>query len=405
MARNSYTETTRKGFGKRFSQSITGAIFGGVLFIAAFPLLWWNEGRAIGEYRALDEGSGAVVHVAADRVDAGNEGKLLHVTAKVDASPAIDDQALGVRVDGLALRRIVEMYQWKESRDSKEQKKLGGGSETVTEYKYSTDWDDDHVDSSDFRYADAHANPSQWPVESDRFDAQQATLGAFTLSPEVRSSMGNWNKLDARSALQFPESYDDFRASADGTLYRGRSPGSPEVGDLRIRFEYQPEAVFSVVARQSGDALTAYKASNGREVLLVESGEVTAESMFSSAQSRNSTLTWVVRLAGTLGMWIGLSMVFAPMTRVLDILPMLGTLGSWGIGLLTGVVSVFLSVLTIGMSWVFYRPLLGGTLIALAVALLFWMRSRKPKAVAANPASSPPAPPLTPPPPPPAASA
>ncbi|PJA41444.1 MAG: hypothetical protein CO182_06655, partial [Lysobacterales bacterium CG_4_9_14_3_um_filter_62_6] len=153
MARHSVTEVTHQGFGKRLTNSITGAILGGCLFIAAFPLLWWNEGRAISEYRALSEGADAVVNVANDRIAAANEGKLVHVSGRVEATPLIADAGIGVSVDGLALRRIVEMYQWQESRETHEKKTLGGGSDTVTEYKYQTDWDDDPVNSADFHDA------------------------------------------------------------------------------------------------------------------------------------------------------------------------------------------------------------------------------------------------------------
>jgi hypothetical protein len=398
MARNSYTEVTKKGFGKRLSESISGAILGGIMFIAAFPLLWWNEGRAIGEHRALKEGAGAVVHVDAGSVDAGNDGKLVHVTGLVDADPAIDDQSLGVSVDALALRRVVEMYQWKESRDSKEEKKFGGGSETVTEYKYSTEWNDDPIDSSDFRYTESHENPTEWPLRSDEFSAQTASLGGFALSATARGSVGNWRRLEPGSALRFPKAFGEFRSIGGGALYLGGNPEQPEVGDVRIRFEYQPEEVFSIVARQAGDELAEYVASNGRTVLLVESGEVPAATMFEGAQRRNTIFTWVLRGFGTLGMWLGLSLVFAPISLVLDILPMLGTIGSWGIGLVTGLISLLMSVLTIALAWVFYRPLLGGTLIALVVALFVWSRSGK--KTAAAPAGPPAAPPLPPPPPP-----
>lgn len=408
MARDSYTEVTRKGFGKRFTESISGAIIGGLMFIAAFPLLWWNEGRAIGEHQALNEAAGAVVHVATDSVEVVNEGRLLHVSARVDGAPAIDDSKLGVSVDGLGLRRIVEMYQWQESRHTREEKKLGGGSETVTEYKYAMDWDDDPVDSSDFRHPGMHENPTEWPLQSEKFQAQTTTMGAFTLATATRAAVGNWRKLEPQAAIRFPQAFEAFRHVGGGTLYQGAGPEQPEVGDVRVRFEFQPEAQFSIVARQSGNELDSYTTRNGRSVLLVESGAVPADKMFEGAQTRNSFITWVVRAGGALSMWLGLSMVFAPITRVLDILPMLGTIGTWGIGLLSGLVSVLLSLLTIAISWMFYRPLLGGTLIALVVALFIWSRSRK------SPVSSPLAtatsiplpssPPPSPPPPPPASS-
>jgi hypothetical protein len=393
MARHRYTETSRKGFGKRLSDSIGGAVVGGLMFIAAFPVLWWNEGRAIGEYRALKEGAGAVVHVAHDRIDGGNEGRLVHVAARVEGDPAVDDTALGVSVDGLGLRRTVEMYQWKEKRESREKRTLGGGSETVTEYRYETEWNDDPIDSSDFRHDQTHANPTDWPLRSDRFEAATASLGAFTLSGAARAEIGGWQRLTPQAAIRFPEAFGQFRHLGGGEYYRGAGPDRPEVGDMRIRFDYQPEAVFSVVARQSGTSLDAYTTGNGRSVLLVDAGDVPPEKMFEGAQRRNSILTWIVRAAGTLGMWLGLSLVFAPISRVLDILPMLGTIGSWGIGIVTGMISLFLSLLTIAVGWIFYRPLLGGVLIAIVVAVFVWSRRRASASRAPPPAMPPPPPP------------
>jgi hypothetical protein len=176
---------------------------------------------------------------------------------------------------------------------------------------------------------------------------------------------------------------------ANGVLYRGADPERPQIGDMRVRYEYQPEATYSIVAKQTGGMLDRYVASNGREVLLVEDGSVPAAKMFEGAQSRNSLITWLVRLGGTVLMWIGLSMVFAPISRVLDVLPMLGTIGSWGIGLVTGLISLLLSLTTIGIAWVFYRPLLGGAIILGVVALFFWSRSGRKAALAATPVMPP----------------
>jgi hypothetical protein len=155
-----YTEVTRTGWGKRIGQSLSGALIGGLLFLASFALLWWNEGRAIGEARALEEGAGAVVDVGIDAVDPAREGKLLHVTGAVDARPEARDDATGIAVDALQLRRVVEMYQWVEKRSSKEEKKLGGGSETVTVYDYEQQWNDDPIDSATSR------NPRRTPTRA-----------------------------------------------------------------------------------------------------------------------------------------------------------------------------------------------------------------------------------------------
>ena len=360
-----YTEVTRTGWGKRIGQSLSGALIGGLLFLGSFVVLWWNEGRAIAEARALAEGAGAVIDVGIDAVEPKHEGKLLHVTGAVDARPEARDEATGIAVDALKLRRVVEMYQWVEKRSSKEEKKLGGGSETVTVYEYEQAWNDDPIDSSGFKKSETHANPSEWPLRSDSFAAGEVTLGAFTLAQPVRDALGRWQDLPAQIAAQLPQQFGEFRRIANGRLYRGADPERPQVGDMRVRYEYQPEATYSIIAKQTGGMLDRYVASNGREVLLVEDGSVPAAKMFEGAQSRNSLITWLVRLGGTVLMWIGLSMVFAPISRVLDVLPMLG-----------------------------------GAIIIGVVVLFFWSRSgRKPAAVATG-APTAAAPPAAPPPPP-----
>lgn len=399
MARNRMTETTTTGFGKRLTNSIAGALIGGLMFLGSFPLLWWNEGRAIAEARALSEGAGAVVHVAEDKIDAANENKLLHVSGEVKADADVVDTETTLAVDALQLKRVVEMYQWTEDKQSKEEKKLGGGSETVTTYEYEERWSDDAIESSDFRYPDGHENPVNWPLSSQTFASQSVHLGAYPLAPAAREAVGEWEDLPASIAASLPEQFGEFRRQDDGRLYLGANPANPEIGDVRIRYQYQPEAVYSMVAKQVNGTLDRYIASNGREVLLAETGNVEAAKMFESAQSRNSMISWLVRAGGTVMMWIGLSMVFAPISRVLDILPMLGTIGSWGIGLVSGLVSLTLSGLTIGIAWVFYRPLLGGLIIAAVIALFFWSRSGKKPAVAAGapvmpPPSAPPPPPM-----------
>ena len=82
------------------------------MFIAAFPLIFWNESRAISTHQALEEGQGAVVSVVADAIDPDNEGELIHVTGDVTVSDALSDPVFGVtESDVIRLRRTVEMYQ------------------------------------------------------------------------------------------------------------------------------------------------------------------------------------------------------------------------------------------------------------------------------------------------------
>ena len=54
---DTYTETEKVSYGSRIGSSFGGMIPGILLFLGAFPLLFWNEGRAVKTARARDAGS------------------------------------------------------------------------------------------------------------------------------------------------------------------------------------------------------------------------------------------------------------------------------------------------------------------------------------------------------------
>ena len=66
---DSFTETTTQGWGSRIGDSIKGILFGIILFIVGFPLLGWNEHRAVIDFKAFKEGRGAVVQADGDIPD------------------------------------------------------------------------------------------------------------------------------------------------------------------------------------------------------------------------------------------------------------------------------------------------------------------------------------------------
>ena len=135
-----FVEVTRQGWLSRVGGAIGGTVVGVVFFLGSFPLLWWNEGRAVHTYRSLQEGAGAVVSVPAGRVDPGNEGKLVHLSGRATTDEVLANPTFTISANALRLRRDVEMYQWVETRRTEKQQKLGGSEETVTRYMYETAW-------------------------------------------------------------------------------------------------------------------------------------------------------------------------------------------------------------------------------------------------------------------------
>jgi hypothetical protein len=363
------TEVTSESWFSRLMGSIKSVVVGLALFGLSFPLLFWNEGRAVRTAKSLEEGAGAVQSVSADRVDASNEGKLVHMTGNATTSETLADPDFGVSANAIKLTRDVEMYQWAETKKSETRNKTGGGTETVTTYDYEKKWSSDRIDSSSFKESVGHANPAGWPFESWTGVAQKVTAGAFTLSQELVGRLGETQALrvdDAAVAKVSPALKGKLKAN-DGSLYLGANPGSPAIGDVRVSFKTVNPATVSLVARQVGETFEPYHAQAGDDILLLKYGTLSADAMFKAAQAENAMLTWILRGVGFFMMFIGLRMLFSPLVVFADVIPFMGTLLGAGLGLFAGLTAAVLSLLTIAVAWIFFRPLIGIALFALAV--------------------------------------
>ena len=190
-----YTVTSSQSWGSRLKGSIKGIFAGIVLMIVAFFLLFTNEGRAVRRHKTLVEGSGVVVSVVSDRVEAGNEGRLVHLSGLATTSEILTDPTFGVAAEAIHLERSVQMFQWRESKEETTEKKVGGGTETTTTYSYTKGWSKRLIRSASFQHPGGHQNPSSMRFERRRVSAQDVRLGAFKLSPGLVSRMAQSETL------------------------------------------------------------------------------------------------------------------------------------------------------------------------------------------------------------------
>ena len=165
---------------------------------------------------------------------------------------------------------------------------------------------------------------------------------------------------------------------AGGVFYRGENPSVPKVGDLRVKFEIVKPQVVSIVAVQRGNSFEAYQARAGNSILLLQAGTVSADSMFKAAERENTMLTWLLRAGGFLMMLVGLVLVFRPIAVFGSVIPFLGSLLGAGLGAFAFFVATSLSLLTIALAWIAYRPLVGiGLLVVAGGAFVLLTRMRK----------------------------
>lgn len=376
MSENSFTEVTSQSWFSRIGGAFKGILIGLVLFIVAFPLLFWNEGRAVTTYKTLKEGGKTVITVASDGVDVSNEGKLIHVSGLADTEATLTDPVFGVSANALKLKRTVEMYQWKETAKSETTKKLGGGTETVTEYSYSKAWSDTLVNAENFKKPAEHENPASMPFKLIEQTADRVVLGAFILSPSLVGRINDFETLAATSNTPLSAAVQDTAKLYDEGFYLGENPAYPEVGDMRVQFDVVKPLEVSVIAKQAGDSFEPYVTKARGTIELLQTGVHTADAMIQKAQESNKVLTWILRLVGFIFMLVGLNMILKPLSIVADILPIAGSIVGAGTGIISFLVAIPASLITIAIAWIVYRPLLGIILIVIAVGVILVIKGK-----------------------------
>ena len=388
------TETTTEGWGSRLGSSIKGVLTGLALFVAGFPLLFWNEGNAVKTAKAIDEGEGACVSLESnEKVDAAMEGKLVHLSGKADTKDVLADDVFGVSATAIRLQRQVEMFQWIEESRTTEKKKMGGKVEKTTTYTYKQDWSPTVINSGNFKEA-GHDNPAAMEFSSEQKYAANVTFGAFRLSEYQIRSIGS------TQAYAFPT---DFVCKVERVQMKGSAiyvpnnetrmnplnirdvASKPRVGDMRVTFRVVYPHDISLIAKQKGDSFIDYTAKTGKKLNYLVDGVEDATAMFATARKNNAMLTWLLRLVGFLAMYIGLGMVFKPLSVLADVLPILGDIVGIGTGIVAGLIAFVCAVVTIAIAWITYRPVLGITLLVLAVAgIVLLIKKRRAKAAAAK---------------------
>lgn len=373
-------EVTHKGWFSRIAEAFKGILIGLVLFVVSFPVLFWNEGEAVRAYRALSEGAAAVVEVPADAVDPANEGKLVHVSAMTAVDDVLRDVDFGVEAKALRLRREVQIYQWTEKKKTETKKRVGGGTTEVATYTYRKNWEKSVIDSSNFHEA-AHVNRGRLDFAHHQQTAPRIAIGAFALSPSLGDALSNYTPL-ASSSVDFSKASDVVRKQwrvAGDWFYKGADPDHPQIGDQRVRFYVILPQEFSLYSQQSGTSFRPFVASNDRAIERIEPGRHAAKEMFEHAQSEASFFKWMVRLAGFLAMALGLFLIARPLVVIADVIPFLGNAVSFGAGFFALLMAAILSAITIGIAWIYYRPVLGVSLLVGAGVLTAWLFKRRRK--------------------------
>ena len=170
----------------------------------------------------------------------------------------------------------------------------------------------------------------------------------------------------------------EYIHQAGNVLYFGRVPGSPEVGDVRVTFEKVVPAKVTVMAVVDGDTFKPFKAKNGKRFETLVMGKKSGDEIIDAAKETNNIILWVLRIVGILMVIGGLKGIFGFIETILKVVPFIAGIFGWGVGLVCSVIGIAWSLIIIAIAWLFYRPLLGISLLALA-GFLIWVFAFKGK--------------------------
>ena len=433
-----YQEQRTTGYGTRVGNSFKAIGSGILLFCIGTALLWWNEGRAVKTEKMLDEVGGNYVEMEnPNKKDASLDGEIICGTALATTEDSLSDKQFGVGAKAIALHRRVEYYQWVEESNETSEDKLGGKEVTTTTYTYSKKWVSRPVESSDFKDpAYQNKNTILTTVEEDDQYAENVSFGAYKLNESLIHRISSREGLDLainedlmkeldksaqtayerfygmkKSAKQTVEQpaettvlSDSAKAVADSlkavndsiiknavnkkdleyvhqagnVLYFGRVPGSPEVGDVRVTFEKVVPAKVTVMAVVDGDSFKPYKAKNGKRFQTLVMGKKSGDELIDAEKEANNMWLWLLRGLGVLLVIGGLKGIFGFLETLLKVVPFIANIFGWGVGVVCTILGVVWSLIIIAIAWLFYRPILGITLLVIA-GFLTWVFAFKGK--------------------------
>ncbi|MCX6823437.1 MAG: TMEM43 family protein [candidate division SR1 bacterium] len=368
-----YVEVTQISYGKRIGGAIKGIFLGLLLIVGAVILLWRNEGRTINTTIALKEGEKITVNGSISPINTTLEGKLIYINGKADTQEVLRDTTFKIQENAIKLYRKVSMYQWKEKEDTKTQDNVGGSQTQTTTYSYDQVWDSSRIDSSQFKEA-GHTNPSHRTFDAQDSVSSDVRMGDIKLSNVFIGKMDNEKiiSLDSTRSTTFDAVKNISNAKiVNDVIYLGNGTlDNPQIGDIQISFYAVYPAEVSAIGQQQGDQLVGYVATNKNNVALLEYGAVSMPQMYIDAHNQNRIIAWLLRGLGLLLLFIGFNLLLGLISTLASVLPFLGKIMGFGVGLISFILALSIGSLVIMLAWLFVRPVLSISLLCALIVII-----------------------------------
>ena len=362
------------------SNPIAGVFVGLLFVIGGLILLWWNEGRTVKTEASIKEAEQNYIDVSSDKVDSANEGKIIATNGEQKREKNLEDEIFGVIVDSSKLKRVVEVYQWVENCTED-----NNGNESC---EYDKNWKDDIVDSSKFKESVDHSNPKTMKYDNKTYMATNVKIGEFNVPESLLKDISTKGKVQLSTAnddQRYAATQLNLKIDDSGRYFTDSANlSSPEVGDMRVSFEYNDEKYVSMMGVQKGNTIDPYVAKSGYKIYHLYEGQHNGAQMIQMMRDTNRMIKIICRVGGIILVIIGLLAIISPIQKVASYVPVLGSIFNGVTSFIAILLGLAISIIDIAIAWIAYRPVLGIGLLVAAVALIILsivLKKKKPAPV------------------------
>lgn len=366
-----FTRYKTTSYGSRLMKSVGGVVLGFILFIASFGVLYWNEGRF--DLSLLAE---TATEVSADtaNADVSLDGALVSTTGTLTSSETLGDGLFLVAGDYVAVKRTVEMYAWVESSRTDTQENLGGSETSATTYTYKQEWTENPQDSSNFAEP-GYSNPEKL-YESDEVRVKSANVGVYGL--DIASvDLPSFTSITLTEDMVTLNEYAVL--ASDQYIFDGYgSLTSPVTGDVRVSYSVVKSGVpVTAFAKLDGAQLSSYSDADGNTLFRLFDG--TRDEAIAQLHLEFTTTTWILRVVGFMMMWIGMGMLFEPLSVLLSVIPIFSAISRVLFTVATFVIAFVLSLVTIFVSMIVHNVVVLVIVMGGLIGGIFYVLNKKRK--------------------------
>ena len=228
---------------------------------------------------------------------------------------------------------------------------MDGSTTKITTYSYKKAWSSTEHNSDKFKKT-GYNNP-KFPLYSKTISSDIAYMGDFMLNLYQIEQINDYENVQD---IPINDNYKIF----DNYYYKGEDIKQPQIGDVRISYQYVPSGKYiSIIGKQNSDnTISEFNTSNGSFYLQYD-GKFSLSKMLIIYKLHNLAYTFALRFCGWFIMFIGLKLLVAPILTIIEIIPFAEFLSSLALACIT----FLLSITTIALAWFAYRPLLTSTLL------------------------------------------